>query len=608
MPARKSSPIAQRLTDLRRLMAEQRLDCYLVPSADEHQNEYTPEYKRRREAISGFSGSAGEVAVCADEAHLFVDSRYHLQAGQEVDAGLVRVHKAGLAGEMDLAEWLKQAKPKRVGFDPFVFSVGAHKRLAEALNGALPEGALVPVEGNWVDRVWRKRPAAPRREIHALPDELTGESAAGKLERVRKALAERGAKALALCKLDEVAWLTNLRGRDIPYNPVFEAYALVERERAAVFTDNPLPEAARRALPQGMEFRPLAAFAEGVRRAAAEGEGGALWLDRDGTTVGVRMLAGEAPLLEDTPNPVVRFKALKNAVEVVVSREAHLRSGAAKVRSFARLFALLAEGSAVSEARYAALLEEEYAREEGFAELSFNTIAAFAENGAIVHYGTPDPAARIVPGGMLLVDSGVQILGATTDDTRTIAIGEPTPEQVRHYTDVLRGHIRLAQQIFPEGTTGQMLDALARSALWNEGLDYGHGTGHGVGAFLNVHEGPAGVSARSSVPLEPGMILSNEPGFYRAGWGGIRLENLYVVEEALGFPPHPSGKRWLRFSPLTLIPFDGHLVEWTRLAAEEQRWLTDYHRLVWENLAPRLAAPHRSWLERACALPGYSPR
>jgi Xaa-Pro aminopeptidase len=423
-------------------------------------------------------------------------------------------------------------------------------------------------------------------------------------------MAERGAFALVLSKLDEVAWLTNLRGRDIPYNPVFEAYALVEPERAACFTDNPLPEEPRQALGPHFAFLPLAAFAERVRAAAAEAarHGRALWLDREGTTRGVSLLAGEAAVLDESPNPVVRMKARKNPVEIVVSRQAHLCSGAAKVRSFSRLFAMLEEGIAVSEAGYAALLQEEYAREEGYAELSFNTIAAFAENGAIVHYGSPDPERRIVPGQLLLVDSGVQILGATTDDTRTLAIGEPTVEQIRHYTDVLRGHVRLALQIFPEGTSGQMLDALARSALWNEGLDYGHGTGHGVGAFLNVHEGPASLSSRGTLPLEPGMILSNEPGYYRAGWGGIRLENLYVVEEALGFPRHPAGKRWLRFSPLTLIPFDPRLIDWARLSGEERQWLADYHRLVWENLAPRLEEPHRFWLERACAVPGFSPR
>jgi Xaa-Pro aminopeptidase len=273
------------------------------------------------------------------------------------------------------------------------------------------------------------------------------------------------------------------------------------------------------------------------------------------------------------------------------------------VRAFSGVQAAFLEGQRVSEADVAARLREEYAREEGFADLSFNTIAAFGANGAIVHYGTPDPEQALRAGGLLLVDSGVQILGATTDDTRTIAIGTPDDLQRARFTDVLRAHIRLAMQIFPEGTTGLMLDALARSPLWNEGLDYGHGTGHGVGAFLNVHEGPQSISARGLVPLEPGMIVSNEPGYYHAGWGGIRCENLYVVEEALGLRAHPAGKRWLRFSPLTVLPFDRTLIDWARLSHEERGWLTDYHRWVEETLAPRLEEPHRHWLAEACAPP-----
>jgi Xaa-Pro aminopeptidase len=606
MPSQPSSPIAQRLTDLRRLMGEHGLDCYLVFSADEHQNEYTPPYKRRREAISGFTGSAGDVAVCLDEAHLFVDSRYHLQAGEETDPTRYHVHRMGAPGELDLSEWIARREPKRLGLDPFVTSLHQQQIVADALSKG--GGELVPVEGNLVDRVWRERLPAPRKPIYALPGAVTGESAADKLARVRAALSERGARALVLSKLDDVAWLTNLRGADIPYNPVFEAYAIVEPERMRCFTDDPVPDPLRSALKGTVEFNALSGFPQALREmaaAASVGDGGRLWLDRSGTALGVRRLAGEAPVIDDAPNPVTRFKAIKNPVEIVVSREAHLRSGAAKVRSFSRLESRLKEGIAVSEADYAALLQEEYAREEGFAELSFNTIAAHGANGAIVHYGTPSPDQRITSGGMLLVDSGVQILGATTDDTRTIAVGQPQAEQRSRYTGVLRAHIRLAMQIFPEGTTGQMLDALARSPLWNEGLDYGHGTGHGVGAFLNVHEGPASISARGAMPLVPGMIQSNEPGYYRAGWGGIRLENLYVVEEALGFPPHPGGKRWLRLSPLTLIPFDPKLIEWERLAAEEQSWLAGYHRLVWENLSPRLGEADRHWLAAACRLPNF---
>jgi Xaa-Pro aminopeptidase len=582
-------------------MGEHGLDCYLVFSADEHQNEYTPPYKRRREAISGFTGSAGDVAVCLDEAHLFVDSRYHLQAGEETDPALYRVHRMGAPGELDLAEWIVKRRLKRLGLDPFVTSLHTHRVVADAL--AQGGGELVPVEGNLVDQVWRERPPAPRKPVYALPDGVTGEAVTGKLARVRAALAEREARALVLSKLDDVAWLTNLRGADIPYNPVFEAYAIVEPERVLCFTDDPVPEPVRAPLAGTITFGTLREFPEALRKVAADGNGGRLWLDRSGTALGVWQLVGDAPVIDEAPNPVTRMKAVKNPVEIVVSREAHLSSGAAKVRSFSRLESRLKEGIAVSEAGYATMLEEEYAREEGFAELSFNTIAAQGANGAIVHYGTPSAAKRIAPGEMLLVDSGAQILGATTDDTRTIAVGEAQAEQRSRYTGVLRAHIRLAMQVFPEGTTGQMLDALARSPLWNEGLDYGHGTGHGVGAFLNVHEGPASISARGTVPLAAGMIQSNEPGYYRAGWGGIRLENLYVVEEALGFPPHPGGKRWLRLSPLTLIPFDAKLIEWERLAAEERNWLADYHRLVWENLSPRLGEPDRHWLAAACRLP-----
>ncbi len=603
MPSAATDAIARRLAALRERMAAQHIDVYLVPSADEHQNESLSPHKRRREAISGFTGSAGDVAVSADSAHLFVDSRYHMQAGLEVDAALFQVHRFGLAGELELAEWLSAHEaaqgPLQVGYDPFLLSVRGAERLAAALKR---EGSrLVPIPGNWIDAVWEGRPQASASAVFALPDALAGESVADKLARVRAAMAEAGADALVLTKLDEVAWLTNLRGHDVPYNPVFQAYGVLEAERATCFTDNPVPPALRQTLEGRIAFAPYGALGEAVRALAAQGR--RLWLDPAGTTQGLQLLAEGAQVLGRSPNPVAAMKAIKNPVEITVSREAHLRSGSAKVRCLADLAARLLEGERTSEADVARLLEEEYAREEGYTELSFNTIAAFGANGAIVHYGTPDPDAVLSGGGMLLVDSGVQIVGATTDDTRTIAIGTPDARQRERYTTVLRGHIRLALQIFPEGTTGQMLDALARSPLWNEGLDFGHGTGHGVGAYLNVHEGPQSISSRGSVPLEPGMIVSNEPGYYRAGWGGIRLENLYVVEEALGLPGHPGGKRWLRLSPLTALPFDRRLIDWPRLAPEERQWLTDYHAWVERNLAPRLEAPHRHWLHAACAPP-----
>ena len=613
--------IAGRLSGLRELMAGQQLDVYLVPSSDAHQNEYLPAHTQRRQAISGFTGSAGEVAVTAEMAHLFVDSRYHLQGEQEVPPGMFQVHKLGLEGELELPAWLAEfeqmaGRGVQVGFDPLLITLRAHRRLSRALKH--PDSALKPVDRNLVDAVWDARPAPPLKPVIRLPDSLTGETVTSKLERVRHAMAEAGAAVLVLTRLDEVAWLTNLRGSDIPFNPVFDAYMIVDAERAVCYTGNPGENGKPLADTGSIHFAGLEEFPAALKTlgekggrgggGGAGGAGGAIWLDPACTSEGTRLLVGGAEpgleILTKTPNPVTALKAIKNPVEITVSREAHLKAGAAKVRSLSLLHSLLAEGGRVSEAGFAELLAGEYAKEEGYRDFSFGTISAYGENGAIVHYGTPDPGRMLEPGGMLLIDSGVQILGATTDDTRTIAIGTPDEVQRRHFTSVLRGHIRLAMQIFPEGTTGIMLDALARSPLWNDGLDYGHGTGHGVGAYLNVHEGPQSISARGAVPLEAGMIVSNEPGYYRPGWGGIRIENLYVVEEALGVAPHPAGKRWLRFSPLTAIPFDVALIDMPRLMAEEKAWLTGYHQWVAEMLPPRLEEPHRQWLIEACALPG----
>jgi Xaa-Pro aminopeptidase len=597
--------VAARLAALRARMAALGLSVYLVPSADEHQNEYLPAAKRRREALTGFTGSAGDLAVCPDSAHVWVDSRYHLQADQEVDPALYSVHKLGSAGVIDWIAWLKaheaQAGGLRVGYDPLVVSLRLAERIRETLQHA--ESRVIPVAENLVDAVWGGRPVEQIAPVYALPDSLTGEPVAEKLARIRSELEKRGAGMLVLTRLDDVAWTTNLRGADIPYNPVFEAYLVIERDRAVCFTDRTLVPEARAALQGQIALRPYRDLAAGLREAAARlGAGQSVWADREGTSEGVRLLIKELPLVLDAPNPVVRLKAIKNPVEIERSRAGHLKSGAAKVRSFSVLAEWLASGLRVSEHDYADLLAQEYAKEEGFSDLSFDTIAGYGANGAIVHYGTPDSRAWIVPGGLLLVDSGIQIQGATTDDTRTIAIGAPDEEQKRRYTDVLRGHIRLAMQVFPEGTTGQMLDSLARAPLWNAGADFGHGTGHGVGAFLNVHEGPQSISSRGTAALEPGMIVSNEPGYYRTGWGGIRLENLYVVEEALGYGPHPGGKRWLRFSALTLIPFDLNLVAKDRMAAEEIAWLLAYHVRVWELIGPRLEEPHRAWLRRACGM------
>jgi Xaa-Pro aminopeptidase len=594
---------SQRLSDVSQRLAEHHVDAYLVPSSDAHLNEYVPAYQRRRAAISGFSGSAGDVLICADGSHLFVDSRYYLQAEHEVDPQHFRIHKLGLEGEYTLTDWLteleRQRGSLRVGFDPFVLSVESYTTYAKALHAA--GSALVPITGNLVDVAWNDRPPAPAQPIYALSDDVTGRSVGDKLTAVRQEMAKAGADVLILTKLDEIAWITNLRGSDVDYNPVFEAYLIIERQTATCFTRVMPTQDMQQALALHLTFQPYSAYAEAVRRLGSAADV-KVWLDPHGTTMGTRLLLPEQQPVHTARNPVVLMKAIKNEAEIASSRRAHQHAAAAKIRSLARLDRMLAAAQRVSERSFAEMLHEEYSSEVGFHDLSFTTIAAAGANGAIVHYSAASPEVALHDGELFLVDSGVQILGGTTDDTRTVAIGTPSERQRRLYTLVLQCHIRLAQQKFPDGTSGQVLDGLARSSMWNAGLDYGHGTGHGVGAFLNVHEGPQRLAMRSSEePLQTGMIVSNEPGYYEPGWGGIRLENLYVVVPDDDMPPHPSGKRWLQLETLTLIPFDKHLIDWTLLSEAEQTWLRRYHQRVWETIAPLLDDADRLWLQEACS-------
>ncbi len=600
--------IAQRITALCHHLQEAQVDAYLVPSSDSHLNEYVSACQQRRAAISNFSGSAGDALISPHGSHVFVDSRYYLQAEQEVDPALFRIHKLGMEGEKTLTEWLREMEKERgslrVGYDPFVVAMDMHAAYRRAFKSE--DSALVPVSGNLVDAVWQDRPPAPSHPIYLLSEADTGRSVADKLAAVREKMAEEEVAVLVLTKLDEIAWLTNLRGSDVSYNPVFESYCVIEPERATCFTRlTPAPEI-QAGLAPAVSFAPYAAYTETLRRIGSEADG-KIWLDPSGTTMGTRLLLPEAQPVYETRNPVVLMKALKNEVELARSRQAHDRAAAAKIRSLARMERMRAGGQTLSEKAYAQLLRDEYAREDGFRDLSFATISAVGANGAIVHYGGANDEVALQDGELLLVDSGTQMGAGTTDDTRTICIGTPTERQRQLYTLVLRCHIQLARQKFPEGTGGVALDALTRGQMWNAGLDYGHGTGHGVGALLNVHEGPQRVATRGSdEPLQPGMIISNEPGYYEAGWGGIRLENLYVVTTDDTLPDHPSGKKWLQLETLTLIPFDHRLIDWDQLSQIDRDWLADYHRQVFDTIGPRLNSDDRAWLQAACEPFGWS--
>jgi Xaa-Pro aminopeptidase len=601
--------LTQRLTALSQRLAAYQVDAYLVPSADTHLNEYVPAYQRRRAAITGFTGSAGDALLGPEESHLFVDSRYYLQADHEVDTKMFRVHKLGLADAYTLPGWLTEMERQRghlrVGFDPFVVSMEAYTSYSQALKA--PGSALVPLATNLVDAVWEDQPAAPAQPIYALPDPMTGRTVAEKLAAIREQMAQAGAGVLILTKLDEIAWVINLRGSDVDYNPVFEAYLIIERERATCFTRVTPPSEVQQALAPHLTFQAYQTYPDAVRQLGATADL-TVWLDPAGTTMGTRLLLPETVRLYEKRNPVVLLKAVKNVAEVASMREAHHQAAVAKIRSLARLERLLAAGQRVSEQAYAAMLHEEYSSAAGFSDLSFTTIAAAGVNGAIVHYSQASPDILLRDGELFLVDSGVQVYGGTTDDTRTVSVGTPTDRQRQLYTLVLRCHIQLAQQKFPEGTSGLVLDAVARSLMWNAGLDYGHGTGHGVGAFLNVHEGPQRLAPRGSEePLQVGMVISNEPGYYETGWGGIRLENLYVVMSDDDLPPHPSGKKWLRLDSLTLIPFDKRLIVWEQLSPAERTWLAQYHQRVWETISPLLSGEDWEWLREACAAGEESP-
>ena len=597
---------------LRKEMIRQELDLLIVVSSDEHLNEYLPVQNWRLKASTvtesslGFSGSAGTVVFCIEgRPQLFVDSRYHLQAEQTCSENF-DIHKLGNEGVLEPQKWIAAQTQKilKVGADPFVMSSKVWRRYEKDLGKS--GHTLVPATPNLVDTVWINRPNPPKKEIYPLALQYTGKDSRKKLQEIRKELSgsrksdESKPDVLLLTMLDEIAWLTNMRGSDIEFNPVFEAYAAIFADRAICFCHH--PEANLNMHCPDWEFRPYEDYVSFLADLALQ-KTIKVWIDPSTITMGSRLAFSEDQVLEKE-SPIVLSKALKNSTEITATKYAHKQAGAGVVRSLQRLQSAFQAGLPVTEKVYANWLYEEYAKAEEFSDLSFSTIAGSGPNGAIVHYGNPDSENPMRSGDLLLVDSGIQCAGGTTDATRTVILGKPDEKQKRIYTLVLQAHIRLARQIFPEGTNGASLDSITRSGLWNAGLDYGHGTGHGVGAFLNVHEGPQRISPVAyDVALQAGMVISNEPGYYENNWGGIRLENLYIVKKADNFPQHPGGKGWLCFEELTLIPFDRTLIDKNLLSAEELNWLYDYHGRVFSEISPMLDNTEDfQWLTWACGI------
>ncbi len=611
--------IRAKLTDLRSRLTQHQLDAYLIPSADEHLNEYLPEARQRRDWASGFTGSAGDFLLGREQAWLFVDSRYHEQAEQQVDTRQIQVVKLGLEGEKTLEETLQTlgkaateaGTSLRLGFDPFTLAMNQFELLQDKVEGA--GVTLVAIADNLVDQVrsqapWSEQdpiPAIAQSPLFLMPEERTGESVESKLQRVRTELRQQNIQILPITKLDQIAWLFNLRGWDIPYNPVFIAYAIVTPDQAYLFTNLERVEPAiQSALQPLVELRPYSAYTTTLSHLVAAQPACRVLLDPKHTTQGTDALLRSPTLngkIVKATNPIEGMKARKNKTEIAQMQQANLQASRAKTLTLKWLSEQLANGIPVTEADVAHKIEQLYAAEPGFRGLSFNTIAGSGANSSIVHYGTPSPRVTLTPGALLLLDSGAQYASGTTDDTRTVIVGTPTSTQVERYTEVLKAHINCAMQKFPKGTTGAQLDGIARSTLWHAGLDYGHGTGHGVGAMLNVHEGPNGISKRVSQTLEPGMITSIEPGFYEPGWGGIRIENLYVVKEIPSEADTQKPKNqppWYQLEPLTYIPFDPNLIDLNRLDARQKAWLEQYNQTLVERLGPSLSATEIAWLKQ----------
>ena len=584
---------AQRLTALRAELARRGVHGFLVPRADEHQGEYVPARGQRLAWLTGFTGSAGLAIVLAERAAVFVDGRYTLQAQAQVDASRYELRHIT---EQPASEWIAADLPQgaALGYDPWLHTPGEVERYRAAAERA--GGTIAPLAGNPIDAVWSDQPPPPLAPVVPHDLRFAGQSAAEKRRDIAQALAKDAVDAAVLTAPDSIAWLLNIRGGDVPHTPLPLSFALVHRDGSVdLFIDQ------RKCVPGlgahlGAEVRIAAPGALGPaldglgaagRRVLVDPAISAAWV--------IDRLGAAGARVERRADPCQLPKARKNQVELDGTRAAHRRDGAALTRFLAWL-AHAAPPGGLGEIAVSDRLEDFRRPGENFRDLSFPTISGAGPNGAIVHYhASTATERRLEPGTLYLVDSGAQYLDGTTDVTRTVAIGTPSADMRDRFTRVLKGHIALALVRFPMGTTGSQLDALARRALWEKGLDYDHGTGHGVGSYLGVHEGPQRISKLPSTQaLLPGMIVSNEPGYYKTGAYGIRIENLVVVAPVAA---EGAERELLGFETLTLAPIDRACIDAALLDARERDWLDQYHAQVRAVLTPLIDATTARWLE-----------
>lgn len=586
--------IPQRIAALRELMKKHKADAVIIPQTDPHQSEYIADHWQVRRYFSGFTGSAGALVVTTDKAFIWADSRYWLQAAAQLQGTGIDVMEEGKPSTPTITEWLCTNMPANstVAIDAMVFSLNGAEALRNELNA---KGIILNLDFDPAE-AWSDRPSLPLDKIFIHEEKYAGESAGSKLHRILEDAKKQGADALLLSDLAEIAWTLNIRSKDVESNPVATSFLFIADGNTTIFVDD------RKVTPEVCDYLK----ANNIATAPYTGIKGFLATLPQDVKVLVSPQMTAAAIAETLQQRLVRGnspvafpKACKNGTQVQGIRNAMQRDGAALVKSFMQIEKTLAEGKQLTELDVADILTHFRSQQPLYFDQSFDTIAGFGPHGAIVHYSaTPETSVNITPDNLLLIDSGASYLDGTTDITRTITLGNTTPQQRTDFTLVMKGHIALAQAVFPEGTRGPQLDAFARINLWKQGLSYLHGTGHGVGHFLNVHEGPQRIHyTENPNPLMPGMITSDEPGLYRAGQYGIRCENLILTVPAMT----TEFGNFYKFEILTMFPFDLSLFDTTIMTDDEIQWVNGYHTTVRNNLSPLLNDEEKQWLKEKTA-------
>jgi Xaa-Pro aminopeptidase len=587
--------ISKRISLLREAMKQQGISACIIPGTDPHAGEYIAEYWKERQWISGFDGSAGTAVITLNSAGLWTDSRYFIHAEEQLEGTEIELMKQGLPETLEILPWLAtQLKAgEKVGVNAQMFSLNAYASMKTELRMSNLDLISTDLPG----QVWTDRPSLPLNPFFVFDIQYAGKSATEKLTLVRAEMKKTHADVFVISALDDIAWLFNIRGKDVDYNPVVISYALVDSEKTTLYIapDKLTPETNSYLQSQGVTAAPYLAVYDDLKQLSPSK---AVLVDGGKLNQALFESIPAGCAIRNTMSPVFKLKSIKNEVEMEGYRRAMIKDGVALTRFFIWLEENVKSGN-LTEISIDKKLLQFRSEQENFVGESFGTIAGYAAHGAIVHYSaTPESAATLKAENILLIDSGGQYLDGTTDITRTVALGTPTAQQKTDNTLVLKGHIALTTALFPFGTRGSQLDILARKAMWDLGLNYGHGTGHGVGHFLNVHEGPQSIRMdENPTVLQPGMFMSNEPGMYRTNQYGIRIENLVHIIPA----QKTEFGQFLQFETLTLCPIDQHLIDWQIMSNAEISWLNAYHKRVYDTISPQLNEYEREWLSNKCS-------